>query len=234
MNHEIFEMGQWPCATVGLHWALQDYVKYIATLINIESPTRAVYEINVEDLPHGETALHTFNALRNIEIVQRDFACDLNYVKRASLYLDSTLIDSVDLTLDTQEAVLPLFSDQCILPFFIVDNQTLCVKLDFERPIELQTLPKRCLRAQGLLVTIKTKQRPFFVGASNVALLSWDSEKLSVVSKSPRPSFFDQQDTYVNNSLKHHVNEDWVSLLNKEKTSLNDLWDVLPIESDED
>jgi hypothetical protein len=77
-----------------------------------------------------------------------------------------------------------MFTDEFIMPLFVVDDEDLKVSVQFKESLgpERFMVPKRCLQATGLLVRIKERSKAFFVAGSKESVLTWDGHQSHVFS----------------------------------------------------
>jgi len=230
MDSNVFDKSKWPLATVGLHWCLNDYVKQIGRLMCMENSSTVVYEISMDDLPPGTKALHTFNALRNIEVVQRDFD-DSCKIVHASLHISGTMIDFEEIDIESEGLVFQCFTDTTVLPMHALEGNTILVKIKFEEQVNCALLPKQAVRCEGLLFNIKDKSAAFFVGGTKYALLNWDGTDLHILPSDlyktkvfDKPGHFDLWQPQKSAAVKDCSDEakdyfpNWDTFLNSEGT----------------
>lgn len=182
----IYEKAIWPCFTPDLFWALQDEVRNIGQLVHVADDA-AEYEILTDELPEGEYALWHFNALRDIRLGLRSWPLQLRKrIDEATLCLGDRALQTVRLDSPEDDIQFDMFSGASILPLFVVDDDTLTVRIQFKQGMtdsECHMVPKQGVHATGLLTRIKERQKAFFVAASSQSVLTWDGSQNHVFSK---------------------------------------------------
>jgi len=182
---EIFEKSIWPCFSHGLFWALQDTIQNIAKLDHVEDEEFVEYEIDTFDLPMGEQALWRFNALRNIRVGLDDWPQPIqSKIISGTLCLGSKALETIERQGD-DDLVFAMFKNDTILPLFVVDDETLKVRLRFKglTQNEQSMIPMHAIHADGLYVKIKIRNKPFFVAGSADSILTWDGLQSHVFNK---------------------------------------------------
>jgi hypothetical protein len=176
IDSDVIDTTIWPCFTPGMHWALSDDVRKIGSLSSVNTDNDTVeYEINVDNLPDGETGLWHFNALRNFAVGLDHWPSHISdQVTGATLCLGPMALQTVQRTEDDDDIVFSMFSGDSILPLFVVDDSVLTLRVHFKSLDDNHCLPKYAGIAQGLLCKFKNRKRPFFVAASTQSVLSWD------------------------------------------------------------
>ena len=173
----IYDKSLWPCFTSDMFWALSDDLQNIGRRGHVEDDT-AEYDIDLGDLPTGETALWRVNALRDIRVYMEDWPVALRAkVKSATLCIGSKAVETVEY--EGRDIVFKIFSGESFLPLFIMDSDSLTVRIVFSDLGE-DDVPRHALHAEGLLVRIKDKSKPFFVAAVKAATITWDGSQLHV------------------------------------------------------
>lgn len=174
----IFDKSHWPCHTEDLFWALSDSLENVGRLTNFDDES-CEYVVDTSELPAGKYALWNFNALRNIRLGS-DFP-DLLSKKLVSM----TLCLGPKALESTSDFSFAMFQNETILPFHILNDELLTVRLIFRSLNEndRQLMPRHAIKMEGLLVRILDPTRPFFVGASKDVVLTWDGVKHRVFSK---------------------------------------------------
>ena len=215
---EIYDTKVWPCYTSGIYWALSDYVKRIGTMFKCDE-TYAEYDIAYDSLPNGENGLWNFSAIRNIEVAPRDFL-GLTVVG-ASLYISGQLVEHIESNED-EDITFKTLQAEMFLPFFVLESETLTVRVHFQENVNESTVPRSALRAEGLLVRIKNTSKPFMVACSDTALVSWDGHQCHVF----QPKGLDKNALVRNAELKAKQDSIINSLNQKDP---KDLWNALPL-----
>jgi hypothetical protein len=167
-----YETSSWPCQTPDLFWALSDDLRNIGKRTFLDEDF-AEYEINVDELPDGRHALWKINALRNINVIGLD-----DSAVKASLVLGSSVLQTIDLDQTTE---FSMFTKDQILPLYILDDP-LVVRIEFRNQTQ-RNVPRKLVDAEGLLIRVKDKKMPFFVGASSDSILTYDGFKADVKSR---------------------------------------------------
>ena len=190
----IDQTSAWPCFTPGMHWALSDNVFEIGRLKRFDLNNDCIeYEIDLDDLPLGDTALHKFNAIRNFVVYASDMPKPLAAkAAAASMCIGSKAVEQVPFG-PTGKAVFTLFSGSSILPLFVMEDQTLTIRIHFKDLTEADSVlaPRDAVDAQGLLVKIKRTDRPFFVAGCDTAVVTYDGCSVNVIQNA---SGFDPDD----------------------------------------
>lgn len=199
MADDIFEKSIWPCSTPDLFWALSDILDDIAQLSELQDDV-VEYHVQDRDLPAGRLGLAKMEALRDLRLDLSQWPSSLaRKVKSATLSLGSKALEVVrrrDRT-DLGEVLrFTIFTGPHILPLFVVDEPlTVRVDCDFLSDVERTAVPRQVCRATGLLCTIKSTNKPFFVAASSNAILTWDGTQSHVMhTSSARSSHADDSD----------------------------------------
>ena len=181
-SSDIFDKSIWPCFTPGLHWALSDPILNIASLSSMDDDS-VEYSIDTQNLPDGEHGLWHFNALRDIEFNLSDWPSKLSsQIESVTLCLGPKALQTLKLSKNT---TFTMFTEEFILPLFVVDDDDLKISIQFKASLEAQdrfTLPRKCLNATGLLVRIKERSKAFFVAGSKESVLTWDGHQSHIWS----------------------------------------------------
>ena len=168
-----YDTSSWPCQTPDLYWALSDDLRNIGRRTFVDEDF-AEYEIDINDLPDGRRALWKINALRNINVLGLD-----DTAVKASLVLGSSTLQTIDLDETTE---FSMFTKDQLLPLFILDDP-LVVRIEFRGLRDIQSVPRKLVDADGLLIRVTDKKMPFFVGASKDSILTYDGFKANVKSR---------------------------------------------------
>lgn len=181
-SSDIFDKSIWPCFTPGLHWALSDPILNIASLSSMDDDS-VEYSIDTQNLPDGEHGLWHFNALRDIEFNLSDWPSKLSsQIESVTLCLGPKALQTLKISKNT---TFTMFTEEFILPLFVVDDDDLKISIQFKASLEAQdrfTLPRKCLNATGLLVRIKERSKAFFVAGSKESVLTWDGHQSHIWS----------------------------------------------------
>lgn len=173
---DVFDKSIWPLYTPGAHWALSDDLKRIGKLENYDT-TFADYHIDVNDLPTGKYGLGKCNALADIYVdLYDDYpALMTNCITGASLFINEKCIETVQRTSKSSKIRFTIFqAEDSMLPLFVLNEDSLIVKLHLASYSDVHFIPTQSIRATGMLVNIKSEEISFFVAASNLAVISWD------------------------------------------------------------
>jgi hypothetical protein len=204
-----------------MYWALSDYIKRIGTMFKVEESC-AEYDIAYDSLPNGESGLWNFTAIRNIEVAPRDFL-GLT-VTGASLYISGQLVEHIDALDSEEDLVFKTLQSEMFLPFFVLESETLTVKVHFLESVNESMVPRVALRAEGLLVKVKHTSKPFMVACSDTALVSWDGHQCHVF----QPKGQDKTSMVKNAELQAKQDSILNSMNQKDP---KDLWNALPLEN---
>lgn len=175
MTDEIYDKSIWPCHTPGMHWALSDAVYDIGTAAIVEDDA-VEYEIDLENFPYGDESIFRFNALRAIRVRLSAWPSNIrSKVRAATLCIGGKAMETVTRQGD-EDIEFSMFQGNTILPFFVVDDDILTVRVEFSGGSDdlRNWIPRRGLAAEGILVRLKDKTRPFFVAGGADAILTWD------------------------------------------------------------
>lgn len=180
----IDQTSAWPCFTPGMHWALSDNLFEIGRFKRFDLNNDCIeYEIDLDDLPLGDTALHKFNAIRNFVVYASDMPKPLAAkAAAASMCIGSKAVEQVPFG-PTGKAIFTLFSGASILPLFVMESETLTVRIHFKDLTEADALlaPREAVDAQGLLVKIKHTDKSFFVAGCDTAVVTFDGSSIHVI-----------------------------------------------------
>ena len=176
----------WPCFTPGMHWALSDKVFDIGRMSKIDLTNDCIeYDIDLDDLPIGDKALHKFNAIHDFVVYMNELPKPLaDKAAAATMCIGDKAVEQVPVG-PTGKAIFTLFSGQSILPLFVLENQKLTVRLHFKDLTESDAsmAPREAVDATGLLVNIKDESTAFFVAACETAVITYDGFKACVIQK---------------------------------------------------
>ena len=181
MTKSVYDKTKWPLQTPDLFWALSDNLEDIAFLYSRDD-NFAEYQIETSNLSEGGLLNH-INALRNITLKLSSFSPVLRKCLRsASLCLGTQTLQSVEKESEAQDICFSMFSGEHILPLFILKDQKLTVRVEFEYldNNKKTMMPFKCVDANGLLVRVKTMRKEFFVGACDQSILTWNGQECSV------------------------------------------------------
>jgi hypothetical protein len=190
----------------------------------------AEYEIDTSDLPEGRRALWKINALRNINVLGLD-----DTAVKASLVLGTSTLQTIDLDETTE---FSMFTKDQLLPLFILD-EPLVVRIEFRGLRDVQSVPRKLVDADGLLIRVTDKKMPFFVGASKDSILTYDGFKTNVKSRvssdmTPLESSDDEK-PWIDNANYGRGEEDGEILesrwqcANNDACTTEDLWRALKV-----
>jgi hypothetical protein len=175
------------------------------------------YDIDLKNLPEGQRALWNINALRDIRLGS-DFPDELAHkIKSMTLCVGKKALDY------TVTTYFNIFQKQDILPLFVIHDQKITVRICFKELSENDRfkIPRKTMKAEGLLVKIKEKTVPFFVAASEYAILTWDGEKHHIFSKAAASSLDDESEE--DEQRIYQKKAAW-SVVHDDNTNFNDLW----------
>jgi len=182
MEVSMFDTKKWPSYCPDKYWALQDDIKHFAALVSKPNAPIAAYKLKLQDLPPGLTCLHSFQALRNITVVQRDFA---KQIVSVALQVNSTIVEQ-KLNFD-DEYTFQMFSKDHMYPLHC--GATMYVLLKFApEPCGASVLPAFCLRGQGLCMTLLRPEKPSFLSANECTLITFDGSQVHILVKEPLDS----------------------------------------------
>jgi hypothetical protein len=187
----IDKSSAWPCFTPGMHWALSDKIYDIGRMSKIDLNNDCIeYDVDLDDLPLGDKALHKFNAIHNFVVYANELPKVLAVkAAAATMCIGEKAVEQVAIG-PTGKAVFSLFSGQSILPLFVLENQKLTIRLHFKdlTHAEAAMAPREAVDAVGLLVNIKDQSSAFFVAACETAVITYDGFKACVIQKASEDS----------------------------------------------
>lgn len=236
MTKSVYDKTKWPLQTTDLFWALSDNLQDVGSLQSCDD-NFADYEIDGHS-SEGNILNH-INALRNITLRMSSFSPVLRKIMRsASLCLGSQTLQCVEKH-DEKDIVFSMFSGEHLLPLFILKDEKLTVRVEFEYldSNRKSLMPYKCLEADGLLVRIKTMRKEFFVGACSQSILTWNGSEC-VIQTAARYSPSVESDTNLQSPFgppqitKKKSKEDTIDFDSIENFS--DLWNVLHVNNEED
>jgi hypothetical protein len=240
-SSDIFDKTLWPCFTPGLHWALSDSILNISALSSMDDDS-VEYSIDTQNLPDGEHGLWHFNAIRDITFNINDWPLKLKtQIESVTLCLGSQALQTLKLAKDAENTTFTMFSEDFILPLFVVDDDDIKISIQFKDSLEPQDrfmMPKRCLNATGLLVRIKERTKPFFVAGSKESVLTWDGHQSRVFSSAIKRPFdfsssnqFDATDGAIgaNDGTDGTIGGPNQFDVNNEDSTFHELWKALEL-----
>jgi len=191
MNSEIFDTTVWPCHTPDLFWALSDTLDNIGRLVEA-TDDQLQYQMDDQNLPVGRQGLGKCEALRDFRIDLDLFPTSVaRKIRSATLSFGSKALETVmrQDRMDLGEVLrFTMFTGSHILPNFVIDEPvSVSLECDFLTDHERSMLPRQAVRATGLLCTIRTTSKAFFVAASRKAILTWDGAQSHVVHTPDEP-----------------------------------------------
>lgn len=237
-----FDKSVWPCYTPDLFWALSDNITRCAVLKSTEDDA-VEYEIQTNNLPDGRIGLWRFNALRNISIDIDAWPKKLRTkIQSATLCLGDKALEEVvrgpHNSDDIESLKFTMFTNDSILPLFVIDNDPLIVRILFRPALtnnEILQVPSKAIDASGLLVKIKSKG-PFFVAGCSDSILTWDGAQSRVISK----HLIDKEDTDSYTTSEDDSTENrtlidpiarW-NVVNSDTSNFEELWKGLQTDAD--
>jgi hypothetical protein len=193
----VVDTSIWPCATVGLSWALSETFVDIFTLKE-QDDDKVIYSLDMDEFPEGRY-IKKFRGLRDIHV-------DFPSAKYVELCLNGTLIERQEASEDSTRMHFTSFQDSFILPFFVTDSLEIHVYLTDDA-----FLPRTVGSLEALLFEYKNS-KPFCISSPKAqSIITYDgsSDGLNiVVKKSLLKSRRDKlQDTFVWN-LRNAENDD--------------------------
>jgi len=241
LNQMPFDKSIWPCYTPDLFWALSDDITRCG-ILKVAEDDAVEYEIQIRDLPDGRNGLWRFNALRNITIDLQAWPQKLRAkIQSATLCLGDKALEEVirgphnpD---DDGNLQFTMFTKDSILPFFVIDDDSLLVRLIFRPALtdnERLQVPSKAVDASGLLVKI-TDKKPFFVAGCSDSILTWDGAQSRVISK----HLIDKQDDTISTMSAESETEiqlvdpmaRW-KVVNNDESTFEDMWSGLQTAQD--
>ena len=251
MSDKIFDKSLWPCFTPDLFWALSDNISKCAIVKSIEEDF-VEYDIQTSDLPDGKAGLWRFNALRDIRVSLDNWPSKLrSKIHSATLCLGDKALEEVIRTphnaYEYEDLKFSMFTDDSILPLFVVDDNSLTVRLMFRPSLtdnERLLVPTKAIDACGLLVKIKDQKRPFFVAGCSDSILSWDGQQSRIVSKHLiRAETFDTDSESSESASSGEFRSEFPPLIdsaarwkviNNDSATFEDMWSSLQTENKSD
>lgn len=178
----IYDKSKWPLQTSDMFWALSDVIEDIAQLEH-KDDSFAEYIIDLEDLPEASLALWNLNALRHVRLSLNSFPGSIrSKLKAASLHIGSKAIERITIKPSSDSANFSIFSGEHVLPLFIMKNEKMSVRIEFNGLSEddQNKVPYKCIDADALLVRIKTMKNSFFVAACAQSIITYDGTEVHV------------------------------------------------------
>jgi len=237
----VFDKSLWPCFTPDLFWALSDPITKCGEVKLVEDDV-VEYEIQTSNLPDGKIGLWRFNALRDIKITLAQWPSKLrSKIQSATLCLGDKALEEIicgphSSYDDGEDIKFTMFSKESILPLFVVDEDSLSVRIMFRPALtdnERLQVPSKSVDALGLLVRVQDTKKAFFVAGCSDSILSWDGQQSRVVSKHLIEKC--DSDEMSENSEEGHFLDPiarW-NVVNSDNATFEDMWSSLQTESKE-